>query len=366
MPPTRPNRTPGPARIADAESRVVRWVWATGPLHEPLPYWPHRLGLPLGRARTGPPKRLAGAYSYGFDAADRLVIARHHAHLPGQADVRLLDWTDDAVAIAHIAQGERRVGFTGRLRLEGGRPVSYEASGPGWSVSETYHHDSDRLVRIEVAPNPPEPARTYTLTWDRRRVVRVDLLGRNGAGTPVWEVPRRGGPPLKALVREVERRLVEAVPRAVAAASVDEPVCFLGLVFDTEGSVLPPELMLGLARDRDRWLATHGRDARAYLWSPEDHPGFDDGSLVLDDKPLLAACRALMKRVQGRRTEGLALAGLARACAALNARSWADVVPVTDDFVVVPVRLQGGVRRAHARVAVPPDRLTSWRRLGLL
>jgi hypothetical protein len=50
----------------------------------------------------------------------------------------------------------------------------------------------------------------------------------------------------------------------------------------------------------------------------------------------------------------------------LNRRDWSKVIPVTDDFIVYAVDLEGAHLRANLKAGVPPAKLALLRRRKLV
>lgn len=346
-----------PALRRDAEARVARWVWATGPLHDLRPFWPERLGIARGKTLARAPTKRAGRYAYGFDADGRIVVERHHASLAGQFHEEIFRHGVDRIEVAIIGQGDDAVGATAVLELRDGRPSAYERIGDGWRIRERYSYAGDRMARIETVDTrdgaPPEH-RDYVLAWQgdgaEATLRAIACASAGGVPYPVYEAPDPSTarqPSLASLARALERLLVELVPRVVARAAITEPAYGVALVFDDDGTPLPPELAVGLERQRLAWIAAHREGAQAYLWSPEDFERFDDGTLALDDAALLAAAKAYLGRLDPDVLEARAVALLARVARRLQALDWRGLLPVTEDFVVAPVRLSGGIAAAR-------------------
>ncbi len=363
-------RRPSYAKLkAEAESKVVRWQWASGPLHDPRPYWAERLRIQRGKPLAKAPALKTVAYRYGFDAADRLVVALRTTEFKDQVYDEFFFHDGDTTTGYDFDSYDKTSFARVEIQLQGDKPMSHTRSGKGWTLRETYHYEDDRLARIETFASRGTPqTQAYFLDWDADTgaLRSIATFGSKGTRYLVYEAPRRGGPPLKTLASALEELLVERLPRVIAAARIQETAYCVALVYDEEGSPLPPELGVGLERQRQGWAREHGKETRSYVWSPEDYELFDRDELQVTDREVRDRSRAVLRALEEKGSVEPALALLARVAARLNKLDWSALLPITSDFVVCPVSLGGGVRKKDQSIALPSRRRAALQRKGYL
>src|SRR5262249_2185782 len=138
-------------------------------------------------------------------------------------------------------------------------------------------------------------------------------------------------------------RLVDAIPRTVAALGLAEPICCLRIYYyDTHA---PCAYLLLRPVDesfRRKVLAEKGRDALYYLWaSAEDMKG-DAPEAIFGEAEADPATGDLFRRIYDFLSEdeerymSIYRMSLQKASYQLNLMDWRSVCPVTDDFVVAP------------------------------
>lgn len=352
---------------ADAEAKVTRWRYTTGPVYDPRPHYAERLGMLRVKHLRKRPAKLDGIYQYGFDDVGRLLIARRHGGIADQFYEELFEHQEERIDFVCIGLGESKVGIRGVVHLERGRVVAYERTGATWKHEERYFYEDAHVTRIETkASNDNREMRVFELSWNGPSLQTIFERAQTGKLFPVYEALRPDEPRLEDLVPELTNLLVEHIPKVVAAAAITEPAYCVALVYDAEGSILPPELGVGLERQRMQWIASKGNEVIHYVWSSADYERFDDGTLQIDNRRVYDVSKALLRSLHVKGTENPAIMLLARVAAKLNQFDWSAWLPVTDDFVVIPLSLEGGFRSAAVNVAIPAERRKVLRRKKLL
>lgn len=137
--------------------------------------------------------------------------------------------------------------------------------------------------------------------------------------------------------------LVDEIPRAIASAKLAGPLASLRIVYyDTHAPCTYLRLRTVSAECQTKVLADKGRDAPSYLWAAGEDCG--DGQI---DFPAQPPAGKGHKQIEKQFQEIYALlcddedehmppfrSMLVEVARALNARDWASICPVTDDFVV--------------------------------
>lgn len=337
----------------ECESAVVQWRWAPGDaeLQRPEPLFRERFGVPARRLLEQAPAVPRDEQQYGFDADGSIIVVRQYVS-PGSFREEL-----------HVPRGETVVGYrwseTGAAsevniaRYAAGKMRSHVAVWPEngenflhGSVMERYDYDGDLVTEIHTemidAIGDDAPQRSLT-----RIQASYDPLGRllelvehDDQGEKVLYRARGTGPSMDKLLRRVEDRLVETLPKLVLEHAGDEPIYCLVLHYEREWP-LPPTVGLGLERERQAWVDAFddAETLKLTVWNPAEFSNYRGGTATWDltdvDPEFARAVRAIPENDEGAAER--ARVTLNRAARRLQRLEWPLIAPVTDDFVVFAV-----------------------------
>jgi hypothetical protein len=357
-----------PSLKQKAEGAVTRWEWASGPIHDPRPFWIERSGLDRGEPLSAKPRKLDGAFEYGFDREARVAVVREYTSVRGafyeefftygraEVDGALLDYGPDKEPLNVTRQ-----------RLERDRIVSFELLGEAGYSRERYEYDGPRLARI-VVDDDEGGTRNYEVEYDAEGAVRVDLVYPRGDREVVWKGKHPAASGATAEIEEAVRRgLVKEVPKRVKALGLSQPAYCILLVYDTEtDEILPPLVGVGLVSERDEWKRSGTKRLKHLLWNPAELQHFDTPELELEGAALLRDCARLndLYPHQWKLTDARAL--LNEAARELTGIDWSRVCPTSPDFVVLAVDLDGSDVLENLRATTPPERIEELRSRGWL
>ena len=251
--------------------------------------------------------------------------------------------------------------------LEAGRPIERHASATHGKSVERYLYDAGRIVRIEVEQLDASSgfrSELLELSYDALGELRL-IEGVHPsplARTQLWRRPdnRTTLAKLLPLVREHFLRLL---PPALEKLQLKEPAYALALAIDGEAydHLLPPSLGVGLASERDAFVAKHGPDAPSYLWSPPEWKRFDEPGLHVWDDRMEALVTPANQLLWQDEKPALAIRFAHSLAKELNG---VDLpIPRTDDFVVFACDYTRGDGIEGVRKAAPPalrKRLAPW------
>jgi hypothetical protein len=337
----------------ECEGAVVQWRWAPGDaeLHRPQPLYRERFGVPARRLLEEAPAVPRDEQQYGFDADGNIVVAREYVS-PGSFREEL-----------RVSRGETVVGYrwseTGAVsevniaRYAAGRMRSYVIEWPDdgenflhGSVMERYDYDGDLVSEIEV-----ESVDAIGDEAPQRRLTRIkasyDPLGRllelvehDDRGEKVLYRARGAGPSMDKLLRRVEDRLVETLPKLILERADGETIYCLVLHYEREWP-LPPTVGLGLERERQAWVDAFDdpETLKLTVWNPAEFGNYRGDTATWDltdiDPELARAIRAIPENDDAAAER--ARTTLNRAARRLQRLDWPVIAPVTDDFVVFAV-----------------------------
>jgi hypothetical protein len=196
----------------------------------------------------------------------------------------------------------------------------------------------------------------------------LELREHDDHGEKVLYRARGTGPSMDRLLRRVEDRLVETLPKLVRKHAGDEPLYCLVLHYHPEWP-LPPTVGLGVERDRQAWIETidDAETLRLTVWNPAEFSNYRESAnwdLTDIDPELARAICAIPENDEGAAER--AQATLNRAARRLHHLDWRSIASVTDDFVVFAVdyELVDLVKNLRRSVPAPLRKVLS--RRGLL
>jgi hypothetical protein len=366
------------ARRAVAHALVKRWEWYTDEAFDLRP-------LSYERDLRGPGRRLARrppAHTdhcrIGFDEDDRLVVCEeYNGFLAGALYYQTFrDYHTDGARVyqSHYYADGRPI-YLHEYRYEGGLIRAALMAGGQNREAEIYHYTGDKVTRIDVirAPlahgsparrNPPVPVAAITAGYDAHGITRLEIehiTGRGPATELVYARPPSGFS-LDDACGAIQLELLTSIPEAVRELEIDEPAYCVALAY-MPGEPIRATLHVGVDRGRREWMAQlHATEGDTpwpeEVWSP--------GDMDYDCDIRLERIADLVRLVRQELTladadEPLAARGsqrdrslLCAVAAELNTRAWADVLPVTDDFLVYAVDYELIDLDDNLRACMPP------------
>lgn len=351
--PTQPGTASTPSIVTGAPPRVkagtllgVRWEWYSDEVEDLRPYWHERHRSPRGERLAQRPDGSVHVVGYGYDERGRVAVRQERSgFLDGRITLEATRRYGDGVVEETAVDGDGVRVYEHRYRYRDGLLWTFESTARYGDSREEYTYSGGRLTSIAVTHNG-RPYQQIAVQHDGsgtlQRIRTTWLQGR-----PHTEVTYRRPPAgftLDEQARRVAAMLEERVPQAVARAGIAEPAYCLALAYDDVSCV--PVLGLGLESER-----RPGEDP----WNPAEFEHFDIEASALHD-PVFRDEADLFD-------QEIALAGewhrirdlLLDVARELDGYDWPAVVPVTADFLVYPVDLEGADRDRNLH-ACRPDR----------
>jgi hypothetical protein len=338
---------------------VLRWEWGKH-LHHLRPVLAERAQLTKVGPLASPPADPKGFTEYGFDAQGRLIEARAH-RVRGRMDVERYRYSETTIEVEHEAATPGVPITKSQYELADGRVVAWRWQTMAGLVEETYTYEGDVVASIRTL-GPNDPPRIFRCEWAEGALQRI-TVEQEGAGR-VAEVFRAAPSSTVDEVALLEALLFDTILEHVRAFAVDSPAYALLLVENDGYDAVPPELAIGLARERDAWPADDRDRDRA--WSPEDLSLFDVPLSHLDEEAVQSKTRAFQHSMRASARPDEAHRLNVRVAKRLNDESARLELPKTPDFVVVVVRLDGGLQRSELALYVPATKLEALSRSGRL
>lgn len=172
----------------------------------------------------------------------------------------------------------------------------------------------------------------------------------------------------------IQPLLVDAIPRAIAALDMDDPLCIVRVYYyDTHAPCAYVDFRFVSAQARQRILDEKGKNGLFYLWGSGEEAGIRPSITIpadcLETEGQLSRLLAMIYALLGQ-NEDLYMrsyrAALQAVTRELNAKDWSEICPVSDDFVIVPADGSQHFANEHDDLVqgIPPERLELLRSRG--
>lgn len=276
----------------EAESKVVRWQWATGPMFEPDTYYFEEIGLKRGKWLKEAPETPRYKYCYGFDAQDQIVVGRSDYVQFNEADGFLFNerfffakagFTDTFYfSYATKQEPNRLINFT-RYIYEDSRLIqTLRTALAGYSVAQFYYDNNGLLIQKQQHNQRTDNEdQSFEETYNYRHGIDGSLeLIESSYGAVVYrKTPKALS--LKKLNELAENKVVEEIIKAIKsnAPQHSEPVYALFLMYGSDEEAMPPPMMY-LARESYRQERL--KDDPDSIWNPNEFEGYDAGDMMFD------------------------------------------------------------------------------------
>jgi alkylated DNA repair dioxygenase AlkB len=355
--------------LGECEAAAVTWRAATDQMESAEPFYRQRFRG--GRwAREG--ESLSHPSEHGYDVEGRIVIIREYYPVLFQYREELVEEVrghynqPQAIYVKQFYSRGDRLAYGYWLTDEMLARIRYVWEGDRLARSEERIHRSGWLRTESPLHAPVEWSDYVTRTYDYGpdgELDRITLTGLSDVPEIEYQRPRKRET-VAALSREIEDRLVELVPAALAASGQQDSLYCVFLCYCSSGWNLVPNLCLASVTDRAEFDYGDGTYDTETMW----YTGELSGARWVDlDDPLLAERWSLFYQLMGEKRDFSACpAMLRRVAKRLNDMDWQGVIPVTGEFVVTASDTEDGVDfAADFRGSVPAPRRALLKKRGL-
>lgn len=343
------------ALAAAAAKRVVRWQWLSNAFHSCVPHHSERHRFPRPRLlRQAPTARelRSGVTQLGVDRDGRLALERWVMHTKEGIVHEVVYRRLAPDLVCAVCVDHQAMKWAWCARVVDGRPVTMVHVG---GRAEANRWEGRRLARVE-----------HWARLDRRtrrsghEELTHDLAGRLLSVEHVYEDGQRSmtfrrkalGESMKSVAAAVRAELVRAIPEAVQRAAIREPAYCLVVAW-CGAFLLPPDLGVGLERERVAWRATGDQS----VWAAPEFEHFETDALELDDPDVVRVCARMVELLHLSESSGALVATLRDVARDLNRLDWSKLLPVTDDFVVFPCDVELVGLAGHLRAVLGASRV---------
>ncbi len=349
---------------AAAESAVVRWQWATGPVFDLLPFDPEISGLSRGRLLPEEPRDKEGCLEYGLDEDCRPRVIRRYVRLPGKYYLELFAYAGDAFESVHYDYDPSEKMATGVAAGCFGPDglVSHRSFASGTSRTSHYDYAEGRVSGLSVQEGKEK--RQFVVERNPDGVVlAIRERGLEGRAAIRYERPTMS---LDELVVSLRALLAREIPRVVAASPTRSRAYCLGLGYDSSSyASLPPQMALGEEAYRAATFDPSDVDRnRRRLFQVMQFESF--GSFVFADPEIKRQSSMANQHFQIVGSTAASRDMLVSLAQELNALAWSEILPVTDDFVVYAVDIDNTKVAEDLEASIPPEKLAVLRAASYL
>lgn len=310
---------------AEAEARVVRWLWASFDVHSYEPAYFEINKFPRGKLLPGEPDPPTHAIGYGYDAQGRVVVERRQTEFPGHVGETFYLHEPHGIMqfLYDSYTPEKRWIAVTWFAMRDGRVVAKHSVYNGGARTTTYqYNDRGQMVRrecrgIDALGEKIDDWRE--LEYDEKgKIVRIYWCYPDGRRILHFERATRKTS-LKARKRELLEGLTAAIIEAIRQTAVTDEVYVLALrYFDAHDEHIPPLISLNTVPERERLMREHGDYGLEAIWNPcEWQPQWQELDVKLSPE-LEAMCKSANEDIWQNEQEQRALMFLVQLARTLN------------------------------------------------
>jgi hypothetical protein len=378
------------ARKQAAEAQVVRWEWTLLPRYTIRPLFFERYPGRGKVLKTEPEDKSRGAYEYGFDAQDRVVVERVYNYT-GEPFERFVRWIDAQVEQVRYGNFQPKLPLeVGQLRLPEGRAAAFGSFtiniGPQLNrhqpdailellrqthgiiqLGETYQYNAQgRIDSIdywqEAGPHANFRSQETVIYNTGGQIERIEAQRERGERVTLYQRPPKNEN-VRSLGESLKNKLLEAIPQIWASAGKTETLYCMVLYY--RAFYFPPVIIPGYERDRQALLHSDDPTQRYFIWTPVGDEK-DMEPLQIQDTDMLELCRLYEQEVAVKQQWLAPLKLLRQIGKALTAMEWSGKLPVTDDFVVYAMDYEADELENCLEASVSKSQMKKWQEQELL
>lgn len=361
------------------EGLVVNWRWAKSNRHDPRPFWYERLREKPGRYLKSAPIRPNGLYEYGYDVDGKVVVERNHVFSdPNRIWFyeKFFIYNENSLEVIYFDYfpDKKPINIT-RCTYENDHLILCETRASRGRSRERYLWDKNRVKIIEV-DHADIGAHYYEPIPFQRIIPKYNEIGLLEELTVHW-LERPGRPSeigevvfrrlekkvnLRSLLTLAKEQLFHVVLNKVKALHVDEPVYCLAIAWSPgQFNSLPPNIVLGLDRERKEWISIHDQEVKWYLWNPAEFSFWINQGQIFDDEELNNIFELINQECGRCDRWDDAVRMLNEVAKRLYKTDWQGILPVTSDFVVYATDLELGDFRETLKSTITPELLLNFK-----
>jgi hypothetical protein len=338
-----------PQLRSQAEKKVSKWLWATGPFFSIVPFEQERDQTSKGKLLKHEPKSRKDAYAFGFDTDDRLWVTRRYSSAD-VVDMEVFTLYEEARSLTFhfLSLPTPELGRVDEITYEDGLPKQLMSLGyQGNKRIEVYQYNdqdliSSILVERHIRSRKVPLIVRYEFSYDEFGAGQATRINAAGNRQVAFEFDTAaspaGKPTVGTVLTQFEVELARAIHEVVRLYSTKRTAYCLALNYeDDPGSGCIPTIGLGMLDENEVISIPQGQipDAEEWRWNPAEFSSHGDPQLQVRTNEVKELDRKLRSYyVEGEEIDLRALCN--RVAVKLNQLDWSPL-PVAQDFIVYSV-----------------------------
>jgi hypothetical protein len=330
---------------ASCESNVSRWEWTTHNYYELEPYYHERNGFPKGRRLKEEPSTKNHVYQYGFDADQKIYVAREWFDLYGNEAIyeefymyennlveRFYFGYSDPKELVRMSQFK----YAGDGRLL--EMVSY--NNRGTLIETKFFYEGDKLTELERKQPQYANPQSYKVVkerfiYDENGELSIVKLYAPEIERVLYQRKAKGQK-IDDTVKFVQGKLVDVIPKVIKHQGINAPIFAVAIAYSFGASdYFPPSIGIGTEEERHRLMEEYGKES---IWNPAEY-----GCMLDLDSEISKGLQEQMNVLNTffhQKDNPKQLEKVYNNIAKnLNNYDWQKVIATTDDFVVFAVEV---------------------------
>lgn len=368
------------------EGKVTTWRWTEQPRHDPRPFWYERNRRKRGNFLKSPPIRSNGFHEYGYDSTGNLLVERNH--VSSEPD-RIWFYesfhirNQNTVEIAHFNyHSDKEPISLSRSYYQGNQIILWERCAKHGNMREKYYWEKDRVVSIDieysrirenkfVTPTPWQKVDiSYTHYGSLEKIV-VHWLNHPEQPKELIDIAYHRleeSQNLRSLLNVAKEKIYASIVETITKLDLAEDVYCIAITWSPgQYQSLPPHLGIGFSRDRENWIAEHGKEeAKWYMWNPAEFSFQIIDQTVFHGDELIQICELLNQECGRHSKWHQASKMLSEVAKMLVETNWEGKMKTSPDFIAYATDYELSDFQKYLKYSVTKEKFSYLKKEGLL
>ncbi len=348
--------------------------------------WYERNRWKEGTILKVPPTRPNGYYEYGYDSNGKLLVARNH--VSSEPDrcwyyETFYIYIQAIIESAHFHYNPEKEPINlSRSIYQGNQITLWESCAKRGIMRERYRWNKNHIVFIDVdyarinnsdfiEPTPWQQVdASYTNRGTLDKVV-IHWQKRPDQPKELAETAYRRLEKARtfgSLLSLAKQKLYDAIVQTITKLELQEDVYCIAVTWSPgQYQSLPPHLGIGFNRDKEIWIAEHGKEeARWYIWNPAEFSFQIIDQTVFNDKELIEVCELLNQECGRHNKWHQTSKMLSEVAKMLNETNWSGILHTTDNFIAYATNYELSDWQKYIRLSITKETFAHLKKEGLL
>jgi len=368
------------------EGKVAIWKWAKSDRYDPRPFWYERNRWKKGAFFESPPIRPNGFYEYGYDANDNVLVERNHVFSEPN---RIWFYETfyirhhNIIEIAHFNyHPDKEPIYLSRSYYQGNQIILWESCAKHGNMREKYYWEKNHVVSIDIEYSRvrenkfEEPTLwqkvdiSYTRHGSLEKII-VHWVNHSEQPKEITDIAYRRlekSQNLKNLLNIAKQKIYASIVETITKLDLAEDVYCIAITWSPgQYQSLPPHLGIGFSRDRENWIAEHGKEeAKWYMWNPAEFSFQIIDQTVFHDDELIQICELLNQECGRHSKWHQASKMLAEVAKMLTETDWEGKMKITADFIAYATNYELSDFQKYLKYSIKKEKFSYLKKEGLL